>query len=171
MSRALPALYLAILAVFVAAGSLLSSRTEAVDVTAGLPERCSQVPDDLVRDLFPDAETTSEQTIEDDARYGRWLDGDGELLVELRCTRFGLSELGPYRDALAAAEAGRATKVPTEPPAILAAVPDGVTIRQLDEGTGRSLTWFVRDDLAASEAEAVVLRTRAWQDDAPAEGA
>ena len=170
MSRALPALYLAILAVFVAAGSLLTSRTEAVDVAAGLPETCSQVPDDLVRDLFPDAEVTSEQTIEDDARYGRWLDGDGELLVELRCTSFGFSELGSHRDALEAAETGRATKVPTEPPAILATVPGGVTIRQLDEDTGRSLTWFVRDDLAATEAGTVVRRTRAWQGDAP-EGA
>lgn len=170
MSRAVPVLYLAILAIFVAAGSVLSSRTEPTDIATGLPESCSQVPDELVRDLFPTAEVTSEQTIEGEARYGRWLDEGDELLVELRCTRLSFSEVGPHRDALAAAESGRGTLLSTEPPAILAEVPDGVTIRQLDEDTGISRTWFVRSSLPATEAETVVTRTVASQTDGPADG-
>lgn len=163
MQRAVPALYLAILAIFVAAGSLLSTRVDPADTVAALPDDCSEVPGDLVRELFPDAEVTSQQTTRDEARYGRWVDADGQVLVELRCSRFRFSEFGPYREALAAAEEGGATKVDTQPPAILAEVPDGSIVRQLEEDTGISRTWFVRTDLTPTEAADVVSRTHRAQ--------
>ena len=170
MPRAVPALYLVILVLFVTAGSLLTARTESVDPTASLPRTCSLVPDAIVDDLFPDTAARSERTVGDDALYGRWIGGDGSLLVELRCSRLRFSEFGRFRDALAAAEAGEQTLLSTEPAAILAEVPDGVIIRQLDEETGLYRTWFVADALTAEEAEDVVERTRAAQADAgPAE--
>lgn len=163
VQRAVPALYLAILAVFVAAGSLLTARIEPTDTVTAVPEDCSVVPEQLVQELFPGADVTSQPTADDDARYGRWIDGEGRVLVELRCTRFGFSEFGPYRDAVAAAEAGGATMVGTEPPAILAEIPDGSIIRQLEEDTGIFRTWFVRTSLSPAEAEDVVARTRRAQ--------
>lgn len=166
MPRAVPALYLVILVLFVTAGSLLTSRTEPTDTIAAVPEMCTDVPRELVDELFPDADPTPSSTTRDGARYGQWLDEDGEILVELRCTRFRFSEFGPFRDALAAAEAGESTLLPTEPAAILAELPGGVTIRQLDEETGLYRTWFVRDALTPEEAEDVVERTHAAQADA-----
>lgn len=170
MQRAVPALYLAILAVFVAAGSLLTARIEPTATVTAVPEDCSVVPEELVRDLFPEAEVTARPTTDDDARYGRWVDEDGRILVELRCSRFGFSEFGPYREALAAAEAGGATIVETEPPAILAEIPDGSIIRQLEEDTGIFRTWFVRTSLTPAEAEDVIAGTRRAQADDGADG-
>lgn len=163
MQRAVPVLYLAILALFVVAGSLLTARIEPTELAGSLPEQCSEVPPDLIEELFPGTEVTSRPAVRDDARYGRWVDRDGDVLVELRCTRFRFAEFGPYRDALAAAEEGRATLVTTEPPAILAEVPEGSIVRQLDEDTGLFRTWFVRAELSLAEAEQIVDRTRRFQ--------
>lgn len=170
MPRALPALYLTILVLFVAAGSLLTARTEPTDTVASVPRTCTEVPPDLVAELFPDAEPTATSMTRDGSRYGQWLDRNGRILLELRCTRFRFSEFGAFRDALAAAEAGEATLLATEPAAILATVPDGVTIRQLDEGTGLYRTWFVRGPLPREAAEDVVARTHAAQRAADPEG-
>lgn len=169
MSRALPALYLAILAIFVTAGSLLTARSDPAATTQALPDECSSVPSEAVTGLFPSDTPTEQAQVDEDARYGRWLDADGTLLVELRCTRFRLADLGDFRDALEAAEEGQGTVLDVDPPAILAEVPDGAIVRQLDEPSGILRTWFVRSTLTPDEAVDLVRRTRAAQRDAPAD--
>lgn len=174
MPRAVPALYLVILVLFVTAGSLLTARTEQAATGASVPEDCSRAPEVLVERYFPGTDATRDGSIADAeaVRYGHWVDEDGDILIELRCARAGLSDVRAEQSAVAEASEGERQEqlVETDPVALLAEVPEGSIIRQLDADAGLIRTWFVRAPLTVSEAEDVVTETLRSQQGAGDEG-
>lgn len=163
MPRAVPALYLVILVLFVTAGSLLTARTEQAATGATVPEDCSRPPEVLVERYFPGTTAGRDDSVSDAeaVRYGRWVDEEGDVLIELRCARAGLRDVRGEQSAVAEASEGegRELLVETDPVALLADVPEGSIIRQLDADAGLIRTWFIRAPLTVAEAEDVVNET------------
>lgn len=160
--RSVPLLYGAAVALLVAAGVVLSARTAATTSSAGqVPQDCATVPRQLVEELFPGTTLEpADHVTEDGVRYARWMDAEGTLLVELRCARASFGDVIEHQRLLERAERQDGPELlGTTPDAVVAAVPEGVVIRQLDEASQLELAWFVRDDLDAAAAREVVERT------------
>lgn len=150
------AIYLAALTILVAAGVLVGARQEAPDPLAAVPESCVELPADAVADAVGRAPSARDELTRAGVRFGRWLDDDGEILAELRCTTPTFTELGEHRAALAA---DGATLLDTTPPTLLSRVGTGTILRQVDEDRRLSRSWFVAADLSREEATTLVEAT------------
>lgn len=154
-------IYLLAVAILIAAGSLLSTRTVPDQVPQGLSADCTTVAAATVAELFPGGVATTEATGGPDVRYGRWLDDDGEVLLEVRCATLTHVDVRSQRDAVQQARDGDALRLlDTEPAATLDVTSAGTVIRQVDEEAGLSRTWFVARSLDPVQGETLVEATR-----------
>lgn len=149
--------YLTAVAVLIAAGTVLSARGGLQPAPAVVPASCTEVSDAAVAAVV-DGSSTRETTETDGVRYGRWLDADGSVLLELRCGRTSLPEVQEHLGRVRAAEAGGdgPTLLGTDPPATLDVVRMGSVIRQVDVDRQLSRTWFVARPLDVDQATALV---------------
>jgi hypothetical protein len=160
--RTVPLLYGTAVALLVAAGVLLSVRTATTTpVTNRVPDGCETVPRAVVEELFPGTPVEADDRVgEDGVPYGRWVDPDGTLLVELRCARVAFADVLDQQRLLEQAdEGGRLERVDVDPPAVLLEVSEGSLVRQLHEGERLQRTWFVRGGLDAEGAAALIEAT------------